>query len=58
MGAIESTGVASDAALREAEQLLFREAWLLDQHRLDEWLDLFTEDATYWVPLERGQLDP
>ncbi len=58
MGAIESTGVAGDAALREAEQLLFREAWLLDQHRLDEWLDLFTEDATYWVPLERGQLDP
>jgi len=58
MGAIESTGVASDAALREAEQLLFREAWLLDQHRLDAWLDLFTEDATYWVPLERGQLDP
>ena len=58
MGAIESTGVASDAVLREAEQLLFREAWLLDQHRLDEWLDLFTEDATYWVPLERGQQDP
>ena len=58
MGAIENTGVAGDAALREAERLLFREAWLLDRHRLDEWLDLFTEDATYWVPLERGQEDP
>jgi len=58
MGAVENTGVASDAVLREAEQLLFREAWLLDHNRLDEWLDLFTEDATYWVPLERGQKDP
>ena len=58
MGAIENTSVPSEAALREVEQLLFREAWLLDHNRLDEWLDLFTEDATYWVPLERGQKDP
>jgi benzoate/toluate 1,2-dioxygenase subunit beta len=58
MGAIENTSVASETALREVEQLLFREAWLLDHNRLDEWLDLFTEDATYWVPLERGQKDP
>lgn len=59
MGAIENTGVASDAVLREeAEQLLFREAWLLDHDRLDEWLALFTDDATYWVPLEPGQSDP
>ena len=58
MDATESTGATSDATLREAEQLLFREARLLDEHRLDEWLDLFTEDATYWVPLEHGQKDP
>ena len=58
MGAIENTGEATDATLREAEQFLFREAWLLDEQRLEEWLALFTEDATYWVPLERGQKDP
>ena len=58
MGAIENTGETTDATLREAEQFLFREARLLDEHRLDEWLALFTEDATYWVPLERGQKDP
>ncbi len=58
MGAIENTGAVNDATLSEAERFLFREAWLLDQHRFDEWLDLFTEDATYWVPLERGQRDP
>jgi 3-phenylpropionate/cinnamic acid dioxygenase small subunit len=56
--ATESTGAASDVMLREAEQLLFHEARLLDQQCLDEWLDLFTADATYWVPLERNQKDP
>ena len=40
------------------EQFLFHEARLLDEQRLEEWLALFTEDATYWVPLEQGQKDP
>ena len=35
-----------------------REARLLDQQRFDDWLDLFTEDSRYWVPLEWGQTDP
>jgi benzoate/toluate 1,2-dioxygenase beta subunit len=40
------------------EQFLYREARLLDQQKLEEWLSLFTDDATYWVPLEQGQEDP
>ena len=40
------------------EQFLFHEAQLLDTQRFEEWLVLFTEDATYWVPLERNQQDP
>ena len=40
------------------EQFLFHEARLLDTQQLEAWLDLFTDDATYWVPLERGQKDP
>ena len=40
------------------EQFLFHEARLLDTGRLEEWLALFTDDATYWVPLERDQKDP
>jgi 3-phenylpropionate/cinnamic acid dioxygenase small subunit len=40
------------------EQFLFHEARLLDTQRFEEWLGLFTEDATYWVPLEQGQKDP
>lgn len=40
------------------EQFLCHEARLLDSGELEAWLELFTEDATYWVPLERGQKDP
>src|SRR6267142_6795088 len=50
---------ADDVELRsEIEQFLYHEAWLLDHDRLDEWLELFTEDATYWVPLQPDQADP
>lgn len=41
-----------------AEEFLYHEARLLDTHQLEAWLALFTEDATYWVPLERDQKDP
>ena len=40
------------------EQFLYLEARLLDAQRYEEWLDLYTADATYWVPLEQGQADP
>ena len=40
------------------EQFLFHEARLLDTQQLEAWLELFTDDATYWVPLEREQKDP
>jgi benzoate/toluate 1,2-dioxygenase subunit beta len=40
------------------EQFLFHEARLLDTQRYEEWLELFTDDATYWVPLEQGQKEP
>jgi 3-phenylpropionate/cinnamic acid dioxygenase small subunit len=37
-------------ALRAVEQLLYREARLLDERRFAEWLALWTDDATYWIP--------
>ena len=40
------------------EQFLYHEARLLDLQHYEEWLELFTADATYWVPLEHGQKDP
>ena len=35
-----------------------REARLMDEKRFDEWYELFTDDAHYWVPLAPGQTDP
>lgn len=40
------------------EDFLYQEARLLDTQRYEEWLELFTDDATYWVPLEHDQKDP
>jgi 3-phenylpropionate/cinnamic acid dioxygenase small subunit len=39
------------------EQFLYHEAHLLDTQQFEAWLELFTDDAVYWVPLERGQKD-
>lgn len=42
---------ANEPSLRHlVEDFLFREAALLDEWRLDEWSELFTEDARYVVP--------
>ncbi|MDX3906226.1 MAG: aromatic-ring-hydroxylating dioxygenase subunit beta [Pigmentiphaga sp.] len=42
----------------DAESFLYREARLLDTQRFEDWLDLFTDDATYWVPAGRDDIDP
>jgi p-cumate 2,3-dioxygenase beta subunit len=34
----------------EIEDFLYREAALLDEWKLEEWLELLTEDAAYYVP--------
>lgn len=34
------------------------EAALLDELRFDDWLQLFTDDGHYWMPLAHGQTDP
>jgi 3-phenylpropionate/cinnamic acid dioxygenase small subunit len=49
---------ASETRLRMLEQLLYREAMLLDDKRWQDWLALYTEDCFYWVPSVVGQADP
>jgi 3-phenylpropionate/cinnamic acid dioxygenase small subunit len=39
---------------REVEALFTREAELLDERRFDEWLELFADDARYWMPIARN----
>lgn len=50
---------ATALALRsEVEALLHREAALLDARDFDGWLELFADDATYWIPSNSDELDP
>lgn len=56
---VQAQGPSSrELQLREVEQFLYREAYLLDRNKLQEWFALFTQDATYWIPLEANQTDP
>ena len=57
--------IVVEAALRNAvptdQELIdfvVREARLIDQQRFDEWLDMYANDAFYWMPLEWNQTDP
>jgi len=34
----------------ELMQFYIREAWLLDERKFKEWLDLFTDDVLYFMP--------
>jgi len=40
----------ADVSIEEAERLIYLEAELLDEWRLDDWLKLYTDDMTYLVP--------
>ena len=40
------------------EQFLIHEARLLDSRRFREWMELFAEDGTYWVPAVPNQESP
>lgn len=35
----------------EIEQMLYAEANALDERRFRDWLDFFTDDASYWMPI-------
>jgi len=47
---------ASDA-LREIEQFLYRQSELLDGKRWQDYLDLFTDDGVYWMPVTPEQTE-
>ena len=51
--------VSSLGELREqTSAFLMHEAALADQHRYDEWLELWSSDAIYWVPCNEDDYDP
>jgi dibenzofuran dioxygenase beta subunit len=42
------------ALQQEVERFLYHEAWLLDRRRFHDWLNLFTEDARYFMPVREN----
>jgi len=44
--------------ISKIEQFLYDEADLLDNPDLDRWMELYTEDGTYWMPVLEDQPDP
>ena len=42
---------------QQIEEFLYREAELLDERRLREWLELFTEDIHYWMPVRHSPME-
>ncbi|WP_417320604.1 aromatic-ring-hydroxylating dioxygenase subunit beta [Emcibacter sp.] len=44
--------------LKEIEAFLYHEADLLDSLDLKPWIELFTEDGDYWMPVTPDQEDP
>ncbi|WP_433502811.1 aromatic-ring-hydroxylating dioxygenase subunit beta [Pseudonocardia halophobica] len=42
----------------EAQSLLAREARLIDVGRFNDWLEQFSDDCLYWVPVTAGAGDP
>lgn len=49
-----ATADPADAGRRAAIDLVTTEAWMLDQGRYEEWLDLFTLQCAYIVPASQG----
>lgn len=45
----------SDDLIREVEQFLYREARLLDERQFHDWLELFTDDIHYWMPVRNNR---
>ena len=50
----EPPGLARLLLKEEIEAFLYGEAELLDERRYEDWLDLFTEDARYFMPMRRN----
>src|SRR5262249_53393601 len=51
---LEGPDLARLLLKQEIEEFLYREAELLDERRYEEWVDLLTEDADYFMPMRRN----
>jgi ethylbenzene dioxygenase beta subunit len=47
-----------DVRVTDVEAFILREARLLDEQRYADWLELFADDAIYWIPTRAEQESP
>ena len=52
------TSVAGAVDRAPFEQFLIHEATLLDERRFRDWMELFSDDGSYWVPAVPDQQSP
>jgi benzoate/toluate 1,2-dioxygenase beta subunit len=57
-GAADLAWMEAESLRRDCERFVQAEARLLDQRRFRDWMGLFTEDGTYWVPSVPNQKSP
>jgi 3-phenylpropionate/cinnamic acid dioxygenase small subunit len=50
--------ISAPVTRAEMEEFLMQECQLLDERRFREWMGLFAEDGTYWVPAAADQKSP
>jgi len=51
---VQGSALARLLLTHEISEFLYTEAELLDDRCFDQWLDLFTDDAKYWMPLRQN----
>ena len=55
-GSSAFSAAAQQALWFELMQFYIREAWLLDERKFQDWLDLFTDDVLYFMPRRKNVL--
>ena len=56
-GVVRPASVPTTDALREIEQFLYRQSELLDARLWQDYIDLFTDDGVYWMPVTPEQTE-
>jgi len=51
---VDSDTLAQMVLTHQVAQFLYREARLLDERRLNEWLELLADELHYWMPMRRN----
>lgn len=47
-----------DSIYAQVCRFIYLEADLMDEHRFDEWLALWSDELLYWVPCNEDDIDP